>query len=179
MRPLYRAAAPYRAGGTPPSIGGQLTRRAAAPCDLARAPSMAVHAPQLGRGSSPCRRSRTPTLHFHPTMAVATMLGAASGSAAGRQVSIRVLEVVSRGGEVLVEVVQAVVQAAHPSFPSAVLAPSSPHPPFPPTVLGRRARGGSRPRRTGGGARTDAATVTSRDQAACFRSEAGRCLTPG
>ena len=39
----------------------------------------------------------------------ATMLGAASGSAAGRQVSIRVLKVVSRGGEVLREVVQAVV----------------------------------------------------------------------
>ena len=44
------------------------------------------------------------------TMAVAT-LGAASGSAAGRQVSNRVLEVVSRGGEVLCEVVQAVVKA--------------------------------------------------------------------
>ena len=43
-------------------------------------------------------------------MAVATNLGAASGSAAGRQVSIRVLEVVSRGGEVLREVVQAVVE---------------------------------------------------------------------
>ena len=42
------------------------------------------------------------------TMAVAT-LGIASGSAAGRQVSNRVLEVVSRGGEVLREVVQAVV----------------------------------------------------------------------
>ena len=41
----------------------------------------------------------------------ATMLGAASGSAAGRQVSIRVLEMVSRGGEVLLEVVQAVVKA--------------------------------------------------------------------
>ena len=45
------------------------------------------------------------------TMAVATMLGAASESAAGRQVSIRVLEVVSRGGEVLLEVVQAVMKA--------------------------------------------------------------------
>ena len=44
------------------------------------------------------------------TMAVAT-LGSASGSAAGRQVSIRLLEVVSRGGEVLCEVVQAVVKA--------------------------------------------------------------------
>ena len=42
-------------------------------------------------------------------LAVATMLGAASGSAAGRPVSIRVLELVSRGGEVLREVVQAVV----------------------------------------------------------------------
>ena len=40
-----------------------------------------------------------------------TMLDAASGSAAGRQVSIRVLELVSRGGEVLREVVQAVVKA--------------------------------------------------------------------
>ena len=39
----------------------------------------------------------------------ATILGATSGSAAGRQVSIRVLELVSRGGEVLREVVQAVV----------------------------------------------------------------------
>ena len=48
------------------------------------------------------------------TVSNATMLGAASGSAAGRQVSNRVLEdrgveVVSRGGEVLREVVQAVV----------------------------------------------------------------------
>ena len=42
------------------------------------------------------------------TTAVAT-LGAASGSAAGRQVLNRVLEVVCRGGEVLREVVQAVV----------------------------------------------------------------------
>ena len=41
------------------------------------------------------------------TMAVAT-LGAARGSAAGRQVSNRVPEVVSRGSEVLLEVVQAV-----------------------------------------------------------------------
>ena len=41
----------------------------------------------------------------------ATMLGAASGSAAGHKVSNRVLEVVSRGGEVLREVVQAVVKA--------------------------------------------------------------------
>ena len=45
----------------------------------------------------------------------ATMLGAASGSAAGRQVSIRVLELVSRGGEVLREVVQAVVKAVSSS----------------------------------------------------------------
>ena len=45
------------------------------------------------------------------TVSNATMLGAASGSAAGRQVSIRVLEMVSRGGEVLREVVQAVVKA--------------------------------------------------------------------
>ena len=43
-------------------------------------------------------------------MAVAA-LGAASGSAAGRQVSIRMLEMVSQGGEVLLEVVQAVVKA--------------------------------------------------------------------
>ena len=41
----------------------------------------------------------------------ATMLGAASGSAAGRQVSFRVLEVISLGGEVLREVVQAVMKA--------------------------------------------------------------------
>ena len=34
----------------------------------------------------------------------ATMLGAASGSAAGRQVSNRMLEVIGRGGEVLREV---------------------------------------------------------------------------
>ena len=38
-------------------------------------------------------------------------LGAASGSAAGRQVSNRVLAVVSRGSEVVHEVVQAVVKA--------------------------------------------------------------------
>ena len=46
------------------------------------------------------------------TMAVAT-LGVASGSAAGRQleVSNRVLEVVSQGGEVLREVMQALVKA--------------------------------------------------------------------
>ena len=44
------------------------------------------------------------------TMAVVT-LGAASGSAAERQMSNRVLEVVSRGGEVLLEVVQAVVKS--------------------------------------------------------------------
>ena len=44
------------------------------------------------------------------TTAVAT-LGAPNGSAAGRQMSNQVLEVVSRGGEVLCEVVQAVVKA--------------------------------------------------------------------
>ena len=42
-------------------------------------------------------------------------VGAASGSAAGRQVSNRVLELVSRGGEVLREVVQAVVKAVSSS----------------------------------------------------------------
>ena len=58
---------------------------------------------RLGRASA--KRDKV----SNATMAVAT-LGVASGSAAGHQVSNRVLEVVSRGGEVLLEVVQAVVK---------------------------------------------------------------------
>ena len=54
-----------------------------------------------------------PETKANTTMALGILaaLGAASRSAAGRQVSNQVLEVVSQGGEVLREVVKAVVKA--------------------------------------------------------------------